>query len=233
VRVHQAERALTSWLVLDVSASMAFGTADRRKADVAEGVALAIGHVATRRGNRLGVSTAGAGDPRVGRPRQGRSGLLAMLAELRADPEPDGAGPTDLARTLRATAAVARARGFVVVVSDFRGARDWEATLRLLTGRHGVLAVEIRDPREEELPPVGDLWLVDPETGRQVQVNTNSRRIRQRFAAAAAAERERVAAGITGAHADHLVLSTGGDWLRDLAAHLRRSEHALRRRLSP
>ena len=55
VRVHVGERALTTWLVLDVSASMTFGTADRRKVDVAEGVALAIGHVSTRRGNRLGV----------------------------------------------------------------------------------------------------------------------------------------------------------------------------------
>ena len=62
VRVHVGERALTTWLVLDMSASMAFGTADRRKADVAEGVALAVGHVATRRGNRLGVLGFGAGD---------------------------------------------------------------------------------------------------------------------------------------------------------------------------
>ena len=54
VRVELAERVLVTWLVFDSSASMAFGTADRRKADVAEGVALAIGHVATRRGNRLG-----------------------------------------------------------------------------------------------------------------------------------------------------------------------------------
>ncbi len=60
VRVHVGERALTTWLVLDTSASMTFGTADRRKADVAEGVALAIGHVATRRGNRLGLVGFGA-----------------------------------------------------------------------------------------------------------------------------------------------------------------------------
>jgi uncharacterized protein (DUF58 family) len=228
VRVHQAERALTTWLVLDSSASMGFGTADRRKADVAEGVALAIGHVATRRGNRLGVTAAGAGDPRVGRPRQGRAGLLGMLAELRADPEADGAGPTRLGAALRGTAAVARARGFVVVVSDFRGDRDWVDPLRSLAGRHGVLAVEIQDPREQELPPVGDLWLVDPETGRQLHVNTGSRRVRRRFAAAAAAERDQVASAIRHARADHLVLSTGGDWLRQLATHLRRSEHALR-----
>src|SRR5689334_25368092 len=63
VRVHVGERALTSWLVLDVSASMGFGTAERRKADVAEGGELAIGQVATRRGNPLGVHAAGAADP--------------------------------------------------------------------------------------------------------------------------------------------------------------------------
>ena len=79
VRVHVGERAMTAWLLLDVSASMTFGTADRRKADVAEGVALAVGHVATRRGNRLGVVALGGGDPRILRPRQGRLGLLALL----------------------------------------------------------------------------------------------------------------------------------------------------------
>ncbi len=233
MRVHVAERALTSWLVLDVSASMGFGTADRRKADVAEGVALAIGHVATRRGNRLGVTAVGAGDPRIARPRQGRAGLLGMLAQLRAEPEPDGAGATALAAALRGTSNTARARGFVVVVSDFRGERDWEGPLRTLGTRHGVLAVEVRDPREQTLPPMGDLWLVDPETGRQVQVNTGSGRVRKRFARAAAAEREAVAASIRHARAEHLVLSTEGDWLRELATHLRRSERALRGRRSP
>jgi uncharacterized protein (DUF58 family) len=233
VRVHVGERALTSWLVLDVSASMGFGTAERRKADVAEGVALAIGHVATRRGNRLGVAAAGAGAPKLSRPRQGRAGLLAMLAQLRAEPEREGAGPTALGRALAATASMASARGFVVVVSDFRGPRDWEEPLRALTTRHGVLAVEVRDPREQELPPMGDLWLVDPETGRQAHVNTGSARVRRRFAAAAAAEREAVAKAVRHARAEHLVLSTGGDWLRELAAHLRRSERALRgRRMS-
>jgi uncharacterized protein (DUF58 family) len=223
VRVHVGERALTSWLVLDASASMTFGTADRRKADVAEGVALAIGHVASRRGNRLGVVSFGGEAPKVMRPRQGRLGLLQLLAELRAETEDEGAGATSLGSALTGVAAVARARGLLVVVSDFRGDRDWEVVLRSLRARHGVLAVEIRDPRELELTPMGDLWLVDPETGRQVQVNTSRRSIRRRFAEAAAAEREDVAAALRRAGADHLVLSTEGDWLRDLAAHLRRT----------
>ena len=60
VRVELAERVLVTWLVLDASASMAFGTGDRRKADVAEGVAVAVGYAATRRGNRLGTIAFGA-----------------------------------------------------------------------------------------------------------------------------------------------------------------------------
>jgi uncharacterized protein (DUF58 family) len=226
--VHVGERAMTAWLLLDVSASMTFGTADRRKADVAEGVALAIGHVATRRGNRLGVVAIGGGAPRIMRPRQGRLGLLALLHELRTEPEADGSGATALGDAARRTAALARNRGLVVVVSDFRGDRDWEAPLRALRGRHGVLAVEVRDPRELELPPVGDLWLTDPETGRQLSVNTNRRGMRKRFAQAAAAEREEVAAAIRRTGAEHLILSTEGDWLRSLAGHLRRSEMRMR-----
>jgi uncharacterized protein (DUF58 family) len=228
VRVHVGERALTAWLVLDVSASMAFGTADRRKVDVAEGVALAVGHVATRRGNRLGVVAFGAGKPKILRPRQGRLGLLQLLGELRAEPEEDGSGATSLGAAISGVAAVARQRGLVIVVSDFRGERDWEHPLRSLRARHGVLAVEVRDPREQELTPMGDLWLVDPETGRQLQVNTSRRRVRRRFAEAAAAEREEVAAALRRTTADHLVLATEGDWLRDLATHLRRGENALR-----
>jgi len=222
VRVHVGERALTTWLVLDTSASMTFGTADRRKFDVAEGVALAVGHVASRRGNRLGVVSFGGGRPKVMRPRQGRLGLLQLLTELRADPEGEGAGATDLGAAISGVAAVARARGLIFVFSDFRGPQSWEAPLRRLRARHGILAVEVRDQRELELTPMGDLWLVDPETGRQLQVNTSRRSVRKRFAEAAAAERAEVAAALRRANADHVILSTSGDWLRDLATHLKR-----------
>jgi uncharacterized protein (DUF58 family) len=230
VRVHVGERALTAWLLIDVSASMTFGTADRRKTDVAEGVALAVGHVATRRGNRLGVVAFGDAEPRILKPRQGRLGLLGLLGELRREPGADGTGSTSVGGAVTHAAALARARGLVVIVSDFRGPADWEQPLRALRGRHGVMAVEVRDPRELELTPMGDVWVTDPETGRQAQVNTSRRKVRQRFAAAARAERDEVAAALRRAGADHVVLSTEGDWLRDLATHLRRSERALRGR---
>ena len=223
VRVHLAERVLVTWLVLDTSPSMRFGTADRRKADVAEGAAIAIGHVATRRGNRLGIVTFGGTDPRGLPPRQGRIGLVGLLTALRDELDEDARpGATSLGEALNRTGALARQRSLVVVISDLRGPRDWRRPLLELAGRHDVVALEVRDQREQELSNVGALWLVDPETGRLLQVDTRSRRLRERFAAAAAEERAEVARQLALAGVRHHVLSTSGDWLRSLAIFLRR-----------
>ncbi len=222
VRVDLAERVLVTWLVLDTSVSMQFGTADRRKADVAEGVAIAIGHLATRRGNRLGIVTFGDSAPKTIPPKQGRGGLVGLLAALRREPE-DGAGTTSLSEGITRAGSLTRQRSLVVVVSDFRGPQDWRRPLLELASRHDVVAVEIRDPREQELSNAGLLWLVDPETGRQLRVDTRSRRLRERFAVAAQAERAQVARNFTSVGVRHVVLTTSGDWLRPLVVFLRRS----------
>jgi uncharacterized protein (DUF58 family) len=222
VRVQLADRVLVTWLVLDTSASMDFGTADRRKSDVAEGAALAIGHIATRRGNRLGIVTFGDTRPRSLPARQGRMGLVGLLTALRQDPDETRAGSTSLGEAIIRTGSLAQQRSLVIIVSDFRGPRDWRRPLLELAGRHDVVALEVRDPREQELSNVGALWLVDPETGRLLQVDTRSRRLRERFAAAAADERSDVARELASVGIRHLVLTTSGDWLRSLAVFLRR-----------
>ena len=188
---------------------------------MAEGVAVAIGHLATRRGNSLGVVTFGgtaAGTP----PGQGRAGLVGLLAAL-SDHPPTGPPTSTLAAALSRTGALARQRSLVVAVSDFRGDQEWRRPLLELAGHHDVVAVEIRDPREQELTDVGLLYLVDPETGRQLRVDTRSRRLRERFAIAAAAERSQVTRMLTSAGVRHVVLSTSGDWLRPFVTFLRRS----------
>jgi uncharacterized protein (DUF58 family) len=223
VRVDLAERVLVTWLALDISASMQFGTADRRKADVAEGVAVALGHLATRRGNRLGVVTFGGARTHVLPPRQGRAGLVGLLTALRSEPDDEAPGAASLSGALASTGALARQKSLVAVVSDFRGPRDWRRPLLELAGHHDVVAIEIRDQREQALSNVGLLWLVDPETGRQLRVDTRSRRLRERFVVAAAAERAEVARIFGSAGVRHVVLTTSGDWLRALVVFLRRS----------
>ena len=236
---------------------MTFGTADRRKADVAEGVALAVGHLATQRGNRLGLVTFGGHQERRLAPAGGRFGRLALLRNTRLDNEavlPTGdqpstlaslrdrlarrdlatsaatatpvepAGPvgvTSSARALRLVASTAARGGLVVLVSDFRGPRDWLQAIAGAAAHHHVLAVEIRDPREDDLPDVGELTLIDAETGHEVRIDSSSRQLRQRFAEAASGERASLATDLRRVGVRHVVLSTSGDWLRSLASQLR------------
>jgi uncharacterized protein (DUF58 family) len=222
VRLQVPERTLTTWLVLDLSPSMAFGTAERLKADVAEGVALVLGRLAIRRAGRLAMVTFGAGAPRLLPPRGSRPGFVALRRVLSQGVAPDGANERDaLAHALVRVGKVATQSGFVAVISDFRDQHGWERPLGALRARHSVLAVEISDPRERELPAVGRLALVDPETGERVEVDTSRRRVRERFAELERERREGVARELRRLYVDHVSLSTDRDWLLDLGRRLR------------
>jgi len=223
VRLHVPERALTTWIVLDVSASMAFGSARRLKADVAEGVALVLGRLAMRRGGRLALLTCGAPEEHRLPPRGGRAALVALRRAVAAGVASDGHAPeAALGRALTRAGRLARRPGLVAVVSDFREAPDsWRRPLAALGARHTVTAIEVRDPRERALPATGHLALVDPETGQRVEVDTDSARLRERFAAAEADREAAVARAVRAARARHVVTSTDGDWLRALGRGLR------------
>jgi uncharacterized protein (DUF58 family) len=170
------------------------------------------------------VLTFGDGAERWLPVRQGRLGLLGLLATLREEPEVEGrVGATSLGEAAGRAATLARQRSLIVVVSDFRGPRDWHKPMLQLAARHEVVAVEIRDPREQELANAGELWLIDAETGRHVRVDTRSARLRRRFAEAAETERRELATALSSLGIRHTVLTTSGDWLRSLATFLKRS----------
>jgi uncharacterized protein (DUF58 family) len=107
-----------------------------------------------------------------------------------------------------------RRRGLAVVISDFLGEIDWQRPLRGLSTRHELIAIEVLDPRDVDLPEVGTVVLADPESGRQREVHASAL-LRREFAAAAAEHRGRVAAAIRGAGGGHLVLRTDSDWIAD------------------
>jgi uncharacterized protein (DUF58 family) len=221
VRQHVPERALTTWVVLDLSASMAFGTGLRLKSDVAEGVASTVARLATRRGGRVAMITAGAPEATTLPPRSGRRAFAAVRRLVGAGVAPDRQqAELSLAGALGRVDSLARTRGLVTVVSDFRD-DGWAAPLRALAQRHTVTAIEIADPREGELPDAGQLVLMDPETGAFVEADTSSPRAREAFALAEAARRAGVAEAIRRARAHHVTLSTDADWLRELARVLR------------
>jgi uncharacterized protein (DUF58 family) len=215
VRDTVADRELETWLVVDGSASLDFGTADCSKRDLAQAAAAAFGFLTCRAGNRLGAVVYGPEGAAVLPPRTGREAVLRLLRRLgRRPPAPEG--PASLAAALRRVRLVARRRGLVVVVSDLLDDDDWPGQLRAVAARHEVVVVQVGDPREAELPPVGYLTVVDPETGERHEVQTANRRLRERFAAAAADQRAGAARAVRAAGAGHLELSTGRDWLLDV-----------------
>ena len=217
VREEVPDRQLTAWLLLDHSPSMHFGTADRRKADVAEGAALVVGRFAARRGNRLGVVTFGVGRETVSPPKGGNRGMLGLLRAIATEPPEEGGGETSPARALGLVGAIRTTPGVVVIVSDFRGPRDWVPAVTEVAGRHAVIALEVTDPREDALVDVGELTLVDPETGQTLRVDTGDRHLRAAFDEAATADRAALAAVFRRLAIRHLRLSTDGPWLPALA----------------
>src|SRR3954471_4428006 len=225
VRLQVPERIVTTWLVLDVSASMAFGTADRLKSDVAEGVALVVGRLAVRRAGRVALITCGGPAETLLPPRGGRPALIAMRKGLQGV-APDGESQGGaLAGALRRVALLARGPGLVVVISDFRegeGERpEWSRALAALSARHDLLAVEVVDRREAALPDVGEITLVDPETGARIEPDTSSAELRRRFEAAELARRDDLKRRLRRARAAHVELDTDSDWLRALGRSLR------------
>ncbi|MFY1586313.1 DUF58 domain-containing protein [Micromonospora sp. WMMD734] len=239
VREVDADRELTTWLLVDASPSMEYGTAELDKRELSVAAVAAVGFLTAGTGNRLGAQVLGRDGLRRFPARSGRTHLLSLLRALlhapRADAEPPTGPPVgpDLAAAFAAMHRTAVRRGLVVVVSDFLdGLPDdpdaptpWEPALRRLAARHQVLAVEVTDPRELELPDVGLITLVDPETGRRREVWTGDPELRRRYADAAAAQRAQVTRALRRSGAGHLALRTDRDWTADIVRHV----HAQRR----
>lgn len=233
VRDTIADRELETWIVVDRSASLDFGTAQCEKRDLALVAVGAVGFLTLRSANRVGAVVL-AGEHSFHQPaRSGRNALLALLHRIDGLPRA-AAGETNgerLDASLARVATVTRKRGLVVIVSDFLATPDWVRPTRALAARHEVLAIEVIDPRELELPDVGVLELIDTETGRRIEVQTRSVKLRQRYSEAAAAQREATAKALRGAGAEHMVLRTDRDWLLDIVQYVgnrrrRRAGHA-------
>ena len=220
VRDQIADRDLEGWLVVDVSAPMRFTTVGPQKASLALGAAAAVGFLTARNQNRLGAVLVAGPQMRTFPPRPGRPQVRGILHAVGMPPDSHGRGRADLAGALERVGSLARRRGFVTVISDFL-TKDWQRPLGTLALRNDVLAVEILDPRELDIPAVGYVALADPATGdvREVRMTPD---LQRRYRAAAQAQRDATRDTIRSAGADHLVLRTDADWVAGLIQHVRR-----------
>ncbi|MCW2819487.1 MAG: hypothetical protein JWR42_2274 [Marmoricola sp.] len=241
----RAEHELETWVLVDETASMDFGTVEVEKGELAAQVTGAVALLTDGPGNRLGVAHLGSHGLTWSPAVPSRRAAFRAVAgsppsrggaqDVSAHPAPPGLGEAMVTLDRRH-----RRPGLRVVVSDFvdpAGATErpftWEAPLRRLAARHDVVVVEVLDPRELSLPDVGTVVLLDPETGRRTEVWTGNARLRRDYARLAADHRRAVTDAVRASGARHVTLATDRDWVEDLARFLRRPNARGRRRAVP
>jgi uncharacterized protein (DUF58 family) len=215
VRQMIADRELETWLVVDMSASLDFGTTGCEKRDLAVAAAAAIAFLNSGGGNRLGAVIAN-GENIIRVPaRSGRMHEHTLLRAIATSPKAPVGVRGDLATAIDALRRPERRRGMAVIISDFLGPINWMRPLRAIAGRHEVLGIEIIDPRDVELPEVGDVILQDAESGVTREFTIDAQ-LRDDFEKAAAAHRAEVARTLRRCGAPLLTLRTDGDWIAEV-----------------
>ncbi len=228
VREYLEDRELTAWLLLDRSPSMGFGPIERRKHVVLAELAATVAQLLSRGGNRVGAILFDTAVEEVVAPASGRNQVLRILSRLMQAPtDLDAAAErktTALAVPLRAALGIARRRSLIVIVSDFITEPGWEQALGLLAHRHDVVAIQVIDRREFELPAVGMIYVEDAETGEQIFIDSNDPGFQRRLRAAANERQAALGAAAKTAGVDLFTVATDEDLVRALAriADLRR-----------
>lgn len=219
-RFHE-ERQLTLLLLVDMSASSGFGSALRTKRELAAEVSAVLSLAATRHRDRVGAVFFSDRIEWFAPPKSGRRQALQVVSQVLSF-EPVGRG-TNLLGTLDFLEPLLRQRAAVVLLSDFLDRSQWTALDRL-AHRHDVMAMQLVDPRERELPPVGLVTLYDPETGEWETVDADLPEIRDGYRAARAEFDESFTLHCNRAGIDLLRLDTDHPYGERLAAFFSRRE---------
>ena len=179
VKVYEEERELTMLLVIDVSRSELFGTRGRTKRQLIAEIAGTLAFSTITNNDKVGVIFYSNKVEKFIPPGKGRGHVLGILNEiLTLEAQAPG---TDLSEALIYANNVQKKRATVFVLSDFIDDSDYDRTLSIVRRKHDVLAMQVYDPHEAELPKVGLLTVKDAETGRTLVLDSSSSRVRTAY----------------------------------------------------
>lgn len=219
------ERELTVMLVVDVSASEAFGSGAQSKREIAAEVGALLAFSAIRANDKVGLIAFTDQIERYVPPKKGARHVLRVIREL-LYLRPQGhrtsvSGAVDFVRS------VTHRRSVIFLLSDFLD-RGYDAPLRVLARHHDLTAIAITDPRELELPSVGLIEVEDAETGERILIDSSNRHVRAAYAARATAARDERRRLLSAMNVDQIELLTGSSYIEPLAAYFRRRAGRMR-----
>ena len=221
VKVFREERELTVMLIVDLSASQSFGTNVQEKRELIAELGATLAISAIRNNDKVGLICFTDQIELFVPPRKGPRHVLRLIRELLAH-EPSGRG-TDIAGALEYLNRIQKRKCTAFLISDFIDS-EYETAMQIAHRRHDLVAVDVADRWEEELPRIGLVELQDNETGERVLLDTNSKATRVAYAELA---RERAYARdnwMRRAKIDHLPLRTGEPFVEALTRFFKRRE---------
>ncbi|MBI4534996.1 MAG: DUF58 domain-containing protein [Ignavibacteriae bacterium] len=178
VKIFEEERELTVMLIVDLSRSGSFGSGDKLKNDIAAEICAVLAFSAIKNNDKVGLILFTDRIEKFVPPKKGRGHILRIIRELISF-EPTGTG-TNIRQALEYFNHVNKKRSIAFLISDFID-DGYDKILRIISRKHDVIAVEITDPREEELPDVGMVKLRDAEANRERWVDTSDQSVRREY----------------------------------------------------
>ena len=179
VKIFEEERELTVMLMIDVSASRNFGTISKLKKNQITEIASVLAFSAIQNNDKIGVIFFSDKIEKFIPPKKGRTHILHIIREL-IDFYPEDK-QTDIEQALEYMTNSIKKRCTCFVISDFIDEHDFAHALAIANRKHDVVALRVYDPRENQLPPVGMMYLRDAETGEQMWVDTSDKKLREAY----------------------------------------------------
>ncbi len=218
VKVYEEERELTMMLLVDVSPSRMFGSKELTKKNLITEIAATLAFSASKNNDKVGCILFSDHVEKFIPPKKGRSHILTIIREL-VGFQPKGEG-TNLSEALRYLVGVNKKRTTTFILSDFINSESdstkLEDALKIASSKHDIMAIEIFDERDKELPDIGIIEVRDAETGRREWLDTSSRRVRQYWAERYSEEQETMQALLRHNRIDRASVATDGDYVAEL-----------------
>lgn len=210
VKKFEEERELNVFFVIDISASSLYGTEEKTKEETVAEAAAVLAHAAHLTGDKVGALLFAGEVELIIPPKKGRAHILRIVREILAH-EPKSQG-TNLALALRTATRIMKHSGVVFVLSDFV-AQDYASELRRLAKKHDVVAVNVRDRRDDEIPALGAITFLDPESGVESVVDTSSYRFQEWFRKFTRAREEELQQLFRSSRVEQIRLMTREDYI--------------------
>ncbi len=213
IKVFEEERELTVMLLIDVSGSREFGTVNRYKMDIFTEIAATLAFSTIQNNDKVGVIFFSDKIEKFIPPKKGRKHVLHIIREM-IDFHPES-NQTDIAEALRYFTNAIKKRSTAFVISDFLD-DSFEKELTIANRKHDVVAIQVYDIRETELPDVGLIKLKDAETGKRIWVDTSDKRLRTTYKHAWGESQLVLQKTFTKSGVDSVSMNTSEDYVKTL-----------------